>query len=137
VFVGSGFEAMMAKLIKFSAVGALGTLAHYSVLIFLVQILYVNVLVATSIGAFVGALVNYVLNYKWTFNSNKRHSEAMVKFFVVASVGFVMNGLFMTLFTQALVFHYLIAQIVTTGIVLFWNFLANHYWTFDELSGKS
>jgi putative flippase GtrA len=78
---------MMVKLIKFSAVGALGTLAHYSVLVSLVQLLSVNVLVASSTGAIVGALVNYFLNYKWTFNSNKRHSEAMAKFFVTA-VGF-------------------------------------------------
>lgn len=128
---------MMVKLIKFSAVGALGTLAHYSVLVCLVQLLSANVLVASSIGAIVGALVNYSLNYKWTFNSNKRHSEAMVKFFAVATVGFVMNGLFMALFTEALALHYLIAQVMTTGIVLFWNFLANHYWTFDRRSGQS
>lgn len=128
---------MLVKLIKFSAVGALGTLAHYSVLVFLVQLLSVNVLVASSTGAIVGALVNYFLNYKWTFNSNKRHSEAMAKFFAVAGVGFVMNGLFMALFTEALFMHYLIAQVMTTGIVLFWNFLANHYWTFDRLDSKS
>lgn len=128
---------MLVKLIKFSAVGALGTLAHYSVLVFLVQLLSVNVLVASSTGAIVGALVNYFLNYKWTFNSNKRHSEAMAKFFAVAGVGFVMNGLFMALFTEALFMHYLIAQVMTTGIVLFWNFLANHYWTFDVLRSKS
>ena len=128
---------MMVKLIKFSAVGALGTLVHYSVLVFLVQLLSVNVLVASSTGAIVGALVNYFLNYKWTFNSNKRHSEAMAKFFAVAAVGFVMNGLFMALFTEALAMHYLIAQVMTTGIVLFWNFLANHYWTFDRQGGQS
>lgn len=128
---------MMVKLIKFSAVGALGTLAHYSVLVFLVQLLSVNVLVASSTGAIVGALVNYFLNYKWTFNSNKRHSEAMAKFFAVAAVGFVMNGLFMALFTETLAMHYLIAQVMTTGIVLFWNFLANHYWTFHKLSSKA
>lgn len=128
---------MMVKLIKFSAVGALGTLAHYSVLVFLVQFLSANVLVASSIGAIVGAIVNYFLNYKWTFNSNKRHSEAMAKFFTVATVGFVMNGLFMALFTEALAMYYLIAQVMTTGIVLFWNFLANHYWTFDGRSGQS
>jgi putative flippase GtrA len=128
---------MIVKLIKFSAVGAVGTLAHYAVLVSLVQLLSVNVLVASSIGAIAGALVNYSLNYKWTFNSNRRHSEAMVKFFTVATVGFVMNGLFMGLFTKVLVFHYLIAQVMTTGIVLFWNFLANHYWTFGELNVKS
>ena len=128
---------MMVKLIKFSAVGALGTLAHYSVLVFLVQLLSVNVLAASSTGAIVGALVNYFLNYKWTFNSNKRHSEAMAKFFAVAAVGFVMNGLFMALFTEALAMYYLIAQVMTTGIVLFWNFLANHYWTFHKLSSKA
>ena len=128
---------MMVKLIKFSAVGALGTLVHYSVLVFLVQLLSVNVLAASSTGAIVGALVNYFLNYKWTFNSNKRHSEAMAKFFAVAAVGFVMNGLFMALFTEALAMYYLIAQVMTTGIVLFWNFLANHYWTFHKLSSKA
>jgi putative flippase GtrA len=41
-----------------------------------------------------------------------------------------MNGLFVALFTETLAVHYLIAQFVTTGIVLFWNFLANQQWTF-------
>jgi putative flippase GtrA len=38
----------------------------------------------------------------------------------------------MHLFTDRLGAPYLPAQLVTTGIVLFWSFVANKVWTFAE-----
>jgi putative flippase GtrA len=38
----------------------------------------------------------------------------------------------MAAFTRGLGAPYLPAQLVTTGIVLFWTFIANKLWTFSE-----
>lgn len=127
---------MLEKFIKFAGVGVIGTAAHYTVLIALVQFASVNAVVASSAGAFCGAVTNYYLNYHFTFNSSKSHLHAASQFFVIASIGFILNGLLMALFTEVLAIHYLIAQVIATLTVLVWNFLGNHWWTFRE-SGKS
>ena len=85
----------------------------------------------------VGALVNYFLNYYFTFQSNRRHAEAFVQFYVVAGVGFLFNALFMWLLADVLGIYYLLAQLVTTGIVLLWNFWLNRTWTFRSRSLES
>jgi putative flippase GtrA len=55
----------------------------------------------------------------------------MWRFGVVSVVGFILTGLIMAVLTGLLSAPYLPAQVVTTGIVLFWNFLANRFWTFS------
>jgi putative flippase GtrA len=123
------------QFLQFSAVGAVGTLVHYCILVTLTGGLGVNPIVASSAGFACGALTNYVLNYHYTFTSNKRHRETMTKFLIVALVGMLFNGLIMSVCTEALQLHYLLAQLAATGLVLLWNFTANRFWTFRE-SGK-
>ena len=60
----------------------------------------------------------------------KQHREAVIKFLVVAGVGFVLNGLAMALLTGPVALHYLLAQVVTTAIVMIWTFTGNRAWTF-------
>ena len=116
----------------FAGIGAIGTAGHYATLILLVQIGHTNPVFATTIGFIVGALINYVLNYRITFNSNKRHREALTKFFSVASLGAVINATIMTAGINLFDIHYLVIQVVATCIVLVLNFTANKYWTFAE-----
>lgn len=123
---------MLEQFIKFSGVGAIGTMVHYATLIGLVQFITTNPVLASSIGAIIGAIVNYILNYYYTFNSSKDHKETLWKFFSIATIGFIMNGLMMVLLTEVLSLFYLIAQIITTGTVLIWNFLGNRLWTFQK-----
>ncbi len=123
-------SSILPQLIKFAGVGVLGTFAHYLVLILVVELFHTDIVIASSLGALTGAIVNYILNYKFTFRSNKQHSEAFIKFLLVAGVGFGFNGLLMGIFTHMLEWFYLFSQIVTTLIVLIWNFIGNRLWTF-------
>ena len=116
----------------FAAIGAVGTGGHYAVLISLVQLLSVDPVIATTAGFAVGALINYVLNYRLTFDSDKPHREAMRKFFMVAAAGAVLNASMMKIGVDHLHLHYLIIQLLATGIVLVFNFAANKYWTFAD-----
>jgi putative flippase GtrA len=120
------------QFLQFSAVGAVGTLVHYCILLTLASGLGLNAIAASSAGFACGALTNYLLNYRYTFTSNKRHREAMTKFFIVALIGMLFNGVIMSVCTVSLQWHYLLAQVAATGLVLVWNFIANRFWTFRE-----
>jgi len=39
----------------------------------------------------------------------------------------------MAILLSRLDIHYLLVQLVVTGLVLVWNFLANRFWTFGGL----
>jgi putative flippase GtrA len=117
---------------RFAAVGAVGTAAHYIVLTLLVELAGVPVLTATTAGFVTGAVVNYALNRKFTFSSTASHAAALPKFMTIAAAGAVLNGFIVALLTEAAGLHYLLAQVVATGMVLVLNFAANHFWTFRE-----
>jgi putative flippase GtrA len=116
----------------FVFVGGFAFVAHYSVLIGLVEG-GIAPPVAAALMAFVaGGIVSYVLNRRLTFRSSRRHLEAAPSFAGVALVGFGLTGAFMYLFVERLGLPYLPAQLVTTGVVLLWTFTANKLWTFRE-----
>lgn len=117
---------------KFAGVGAIGTIAHYATLVFLVQLFDANAVFASSAGAVTGATVNYFLNFHYTFRSSKKHSETLWKFFSIAAVGFLLNGVMMALLTGPFDLYYLFAQVIATGSVLIWNFFGNRIWTFKQ-----
>jgi len=125
-------QDIVRQFVCYAAVGVTGTIAHYAVIIGLVQFLHAYAVAASAVGFVVGALVNYIANYHITFESKKRHEEAIVKFFSVAIVGLVLNTIVMISATSLLHMHYLIAQLIATGLVLGWNFTGNRWWTFRE-----
>lgn len=116
----------------FAGVGVIGTTGHYIILIVLVQIGNIIPVYASTLGFTAGALINYLLNYKYTFQSQKNHTEAMVKFFIVALVGASINGVLMFIGTELLKFNYIIVQIFGTTTVVFITFYLNMLWTFSK-----
>jgi putative flippase GtrA len=128
--VASRPQRVTERFLRFTGAGAIGTVAHYLTLYTLVDFLGANAVAASSAGYLVGAVTNYLLNYYFTFRSDKPHSATAVKFFAVAIVGFFLNAGVMWLFTEMVRLHYLIAQLLATALILLWNFAANDRWTF-------
>jgi putative flippase GtrA len=120
---------------SFFGMGLVAAVVHYGLLIALVEGGRLDPVPATLIGFIGGGIASYVLNRRLTYASERPHAEATWRFAVVAAVGFVLTGMFMYVFTHWLGAPYLPAQLVTTGIVLFWSFLANKLWTFAEPAG--
>jgi len=120
------------QFIIFASIGAIGTAGHYATLILLVQVIHTNPVFASTIGFITGALINYILNYRITFNSNKRHRETLTKFLIVAGLGAVINTAIMSAGINMLNMHYLMIQVIATCFVLTLNFTANRYWTFAD-----
>jgi putative flippase GtrA len=114
----------------FVAVGFVAVGVHYALLIGLVEIFGMGAVPAALAGYSAGGTVSYVLNRRHVFRSNRPHEEAVTRFIIVVTVGFGLTYLFMLLLAQKARLPYLLAQMMTTGIVLFWNFAAHKMWTF-------
>jgi len=125
-------SGVVGQFLVFSAVGVVGTTAHYFVLIMLHEFLGITPVIASAIGFIVGAFVNYLLNYHVTFQSDASHGAAIPKFYVIATVGFLLNIAVMWLMLQHFKMHYIGSQLVATGLVLAWGFAGNSVWTFNE-----
>jgi putative flippase GtrA len=130
-------RGVAGQFLVFSAVGAVGTTAHYCVLIVLHEFLAIAPVPASAVGFTVGALVNYALNYHVTFQSDAVHAAAMPKFYLIATVGFLLNIAVMWLMVRQLQVHYIAGQLVATGLVLAWGFAANSVWTFGEAKRRN
>lgn len=125
-------HSLLKQFFSFALVGLVGTAAQFMVLYGLVSQADVNPVAASTLGFVIGALVNYWLNYRLTFRSTRKHREALPRFMTVAGGGCLLNGVLMAMLLSRISVHYLLAQVVVTGLVLLWNFLANRFWTFRE-----
>jgi putative flippase GtrA len=124
----SRLPAIIRQFLSYAGVGAIGTAGHYAVYITLVNA-GVGVTASSVAGFVVGALINYGLNYYYTFKSEQPHHQAMARFFTVALVGLLLNTLIVFALDR-MHWHYLLAQAAATIVVLLWNFAANRHWTF-------
>lgn len=128
---------VVRQFVKFTGVGGVSAIGHYGTLIGLVDGCGVAAVPASALGALIGALINYSLNHRFTFRSTQRHRDTVLKFAVVAGVGLLLNTLFMWTAVDLLALHYLLGQVVTTVLVMFWSFLGNRYWTFHADAGAA
>ena len=122
--------SLVRQVRSYVGIGLVATALHYCVLVALVQIFRVPPVAATLCGYLCGGLVSYSLNRRHTFASDRPHDEAVWRFVAVAAVGFGLTYVLMRQFVDLWHAPYLPAQIVTTGMVMFWTFAANRLWTF-------
>jgi putative flippase GtrA len=120
-----------APFTRYVSVGAVATLTHYATMILAVDVFHVVPTWGTVLGASFGSLVNYVLNYHFTFASSRGHRESLPRFALAALLVVILNGIAMKLFTAAGM-HYLVAQLIATGGTLVLGFFLNKFWTFGK-----
>ncbi len=122
--------AFFVELSKYGVVGLIGTAVHYTIMAILIRGFSVEVVLSSTSGAMAGALVNYVLNYFYTFRSDKHHHEAMVKFWLIASLGWGLNAGILAVNEYLLGINVILAQLTATAVVFVVTFFLNRRWTF-------
>ena len=122
----------LRRIITYAAIGATGTAVQYLILVALVHLHLSGPLVASCIGAISGAVVNYGMNYRFTFRSSERHTRTAPRFFFVAGSGVLANWAFMYLLVSISGIQYLVAQCLSTAMVLALTltYSVNSIWSF-------
>jgi putative flippase GtrA len=129
-------KTRLRRLIAFGLVGLIGTGAHYLALVLLVEMAGMYPVTATSVGFVIGALVNYLLNHRYTFRSSKAHLDAGPKFFLIAIATGILNSLLVYAGVSLMGANYLLVQIGATLMVFLANFALNSLWTFQEAHAR-
>jgi len=151
----------MDRFLKFAIVGTIGAVVDFTVLNVLEHTVLVpqapdadlKVALATGIAFCSAVLSNYLWNRYWTFPDSRSRSAGrqLVQFFIVSVVGLLFRLVFVgTLYgffgrlgdsilagameeTAVNQLGSNIAQAISIAIVMFWNFFANRYWTYNDV----
>lgn len=121
---------MLRQFFRYAAAGAIGTAVQYAMLIGLVEGSHMHAVAASTLGAVAGALVNYVINHRYTFASGVPHARALPRFAATAVAALVLNAVVVALLVDVAATHFLVAQVAATAAVLAFTFLGNRRWTF-------
>lgn len=120
------------QLLAYVVAGGITAVAHYAMLIGLVELAAVDPVPATLAGFGLGAVVSYSLNRWLTFDATRSHAQAGWRFAVIAAGGFVLTGMLMHLFVARAGLPYLPMQFVTTSIVMAFSFLGHKFFSFAD-----
>lgn len=129
-----------ATFIKFCVVGTLNTLIDVGILQLLLWMTGVDVRTSPLLFlfvtiAFLCAVVNgFILNKLWTFRmrARKNTTRQFLKFLISNFIGLGLTMLLMFVFVQTMHIGPIISKLMTSALVLVWNFLATKHWTFKE-----
>jgi len=124
-------DLITAPFVRYAGAGSIGTASHYLTVITCVELLKVAPWAASALGATVGDIVNYVLNYHFIFASTRPHSSTLPRFFVVAIMSVVL-GAYIVKVGDGWGVHYLASQVVATLVTLVMGYLLNKAWTFRD-----
>lgn len=122
----------LQRLPGYAGASIVGTGAHYLLFLLLVRGFSVDVVLASTLGAVLGAVIIYLLNYFFIFKSGKKHLETASKFTLVAILSVLLNSLFLNAVIDSFALHYLFAQVLATLVVFALSYMINRIWTFSE-----
>lgn len=121
------------QIIRFAAVGTIGTVVQYLVLWIGVSVLGFSAAYSSGAGYILRSIVNYLPNYRFTFQSNRSHTNAAFKYYMVLAGGWCINTGLMWFLADRNKLNYWVAQTIATGITFLWNFAGIRSWAFKRV----
>ena len=130
------------QLVKFGIVGLSSTAVNFAVLNLMLIVFHQNRYSAVTVAFLISVVNGYIWNKRWTFKAAQAkavHTQ-FTQFLLVNTVGLGLDLLIIKLISVPLEhdFHLSmvkatnLAQLVATGVAVFWNFFANRFWTFKH-----
>lgn len=122
------------QLFRYFFVGGFAFLVDYGLLVLLTEVFGLHYLVSATISFLAGLVVNYLLSTSWIFRKStleNKWAEFLI-FAVIGVVGLGLNNLLLYLLTDKLHIHYMISKLITTALVMIWNFGARKIVLFNK-----
>lgn len=117
-------KKIIIQLIKFGIVGVIATVIDFGVLMFLKELMHIDVLAASAVAFSVSVIANYILSMLFVFESrgNSKVKEFLV--FVVLSIGGLsLNQFIMWIGTEIMTAYYLWVKAFALVFVPIYNFI--------------
>lgn len=120
---GMFLKKNIKQFVLYLVVGSGATIAEWAVFYLLEERLHIFYMTAAGIAFVLSTFVNWALGRIIMFHSNQNTWKELTKIYLTAIAGFLMNLLIMWIAIQKLDSDEMIAKMIATGIVFFWNFI--------------
>lgn len=138
------------RILRFALVGTLGAVVDFSVFNLLTLILHWPAVISSVISFATAVTHNFLWHRYWTFSDSRSKpvTHQMGQFLIVNLLGVSIRTPIFILFTRLIgwAMRYLPALPVSrdilvhnlalagaVGIVMFWNFFVNRFWTYNDI----
>jgi putative flippase GtrA len=111
-------------------VGATCTVVQYALLAAMIDGLGWWPALSAGVAFAAGAVLNYELSRRWTFFGREASWRSFLRFCAVSVLGLSLNVAIFEALLRAGAPHYLVAQVVATGVVMLSNFTLYRIWAF-------
>jgi putative flippase GtrA len=121
---------LFVELFRYLSVGVVVVTIQFSLLSTLVELFHLNPTLASAISYVIATVVNYLLQYHFTFRSNHRHHVVFVRYLLVTGAALGLNVLIFWICNEVFQVWYLFSQMVALVLVTAFNFILGRYYTF-------
>ena len=113
------------QFLKFAAVGLASLAVEYAFLVYLLQSLNMNYLMATTISFIVSIVFNYILSMKYVFvhKEDMSRRREFIIFVVLSVIGLILNDGIVLALNKGLSIEANVAKIAATALVMIYNFV--------------
>ncbi|MDP4238131.1 MAG: GtrA family protein [Bacteroidota bacterium] len=117
----------------------MGGVSDYAIMVFATEFFHVHYTISIAIGGTIGAIVNFSLNRKWTFQSKGftyKHSinKQLIKFVLVVLNSILLKSSGTYFITNFLKIDYKISRIFVDLVVsIAINYTLQKYWVFKNV----
>ena len=118
-------KALIVAFVRYLFAGGAGFLIDYGIFALCSEVFEWHYLLSAALGFIAGLIFVYIVSNKWVFTNRKMQQHQVVEFTVfsiIGVVGLLLTMLFMWIFTDLCSIHALISKLLTTALVLIWNF---------------
>lgn len=142
----------LERFLKFAVVGIIGAFVDFGIFNLLHTWLGWHKALANTISFTCAVLSNFTWNRYWTYpdSRSKPIRSQLGQFFVVNLAGWAINTTILLLLSAPLteLAHRILfdltahqaeslganaAKLIATGVVMFWNFFINRFWTYNDV----
>ncbi|MDB5184915.1 MAG: Dolichyl-phosphate beta-D-mannosyltransferase [Candidatus Saccharibacteria bacterium] len=112
---------------RFIAIGAIGFVVNYIVLVLLFDILSLPILLSQIIGAEIALLSTFTGNNFWAFKDHSHISvrRKLVKYNATAGLGIILTAILVTVLVNHAHLYYGLALVISSCAGLVWNYTLN------------
>lgn len=140
------------RFLRFAVVGTIGAIVDFGTFNILIQLTSIRAVWISMVSFAAAVTSNFLWNRFWTYpdSRSKAVSKQIAQFLIVSVVGLAirtplfawLEGLSIQIFSNILPEGFFLSSTflghnislaIAVGVVMLWNFLANRFWTYNDV----